>query len=81
LIFSKRTRVRVHITAWYDLPCSTSYAKMLDEREAVDVLYEAEINGIFAEKVGFLTHHLGIPPPQTRAREAPDYYERLLEWE
>ena len=33
---------------------------MLDEREAVDRLYEAEINGMFAEKVGFLTHHLGI---------------------
>jgi hypothetical protein len=54
---------------------------MLDEREAVDRLCEAEINGMFAEKVGFLTHHLGTPPPQSRAREAPDYYEHLIEWE
>ena len=69
--------MRVYLTAWYDLPCSTSYANMLDEREAVDRLYEADINDMFAEKVGFLTHHLGIPPPQTRARENPDYYEHL----
>ncbi len=35
-----------------------------------------KINGIFAGKVGFLTHHLGIPP-QIRAREGADFYEGL----